>query len=974
MSTSSKRFDIALSFPGEYRDFMGKLADYLAGQVGRDRVLYDKFHEAEFARPDLDVYLPNLYSSESELVSIFLCSEYKNKRWCKLEWRSVRQLITTAEQHRIMFLSFDDIGAIPELGILNGDGYVSIGKRKPEEIADLIFQRFKNTPGPSVDRGITKTQSIDHQQQISPSRLRHGTEHLFGREDEFANLDKAWNDPGTHVIILIAWGGVGKTALVSHWQASLAKRNYDGALYFDWSFYSQGSSEKGVASADTFIKAALLFFGDKEMAESAASPWDKGARLAELVSKRRTLLILDGMEPLQYPPGPMTGKLKDPAIEALLKGLAQKNAGLCVVTTRERVTDLDSFSNATVQQWSLQHLSVPAGVALLKQIGVQGTDSEFKALVEGVKGHALTLNLLGRFLKEGFQGDIRKRDLIHFEEADNEIQGGHAFRVIDAYVKWFSESGENGIRQIAVLSLLGLFDRPADAACLAALRKPPAIPGLTEKIIDINKGQWNLTLNRLADSDLILLKSDNSAIDAHPLIRDYFAKQLNNENPDGWREAHRRLYEYLTTSTVDKTEPTLEELQPLYQAVAHGCKAGLYKKARSKVYRDRILKGTGKDGFYSTNKLGAFGADLGAIACFFEEPWSKPTHVFSEADQAWLLNTAAFRLNALGRLSEALETRRVGLEMRINQKDWKNAARGCSNLSKIELALGNLKAALQDGKQSVEFADKSGNAFIRMHSRTTLADNLHQDSKIDESFALFREAETIQAKMQPQYPLLTSLPGFWYCDLLLAKAEQSAWQERRIRESGINNLELKRKETETTDCREVEKRAKKMFDWRVPSDSLPTIALDHLTLGRVGLYLSIFDLSDSDHRQSAIKNINTAVNALRSAGTQPNLPRGLLTRAWLRFLENDPSGSRADLDEAQQIAERGPMLLHLADVHLYRGRLFNDKEEIKKARALIEKCGYWRRKGELEDAEAELSLRGFAKGIDTNIDRENDRV
>jgi hypothetical protein len=64
--------------------------------------------------------------------------------------------------------------------------------------------------------------------------------------------------------------------------------------------------------------------------------------------------------------------------------------------------------------------------------------------------------------------------------------------------------------------------------------------------------------------------------------------------------------------------------------------------------------------------------------------------------------------------------------------------------------------------------------------------------------------------------------------------------------------------------------------------------------------------------------------------------------------------SRADLDEAQQIAERGSMQLHLADVHLYRGRLFNDKEEIKKARALIEKCGYWRRKGELEDAEEEL--------------------
>lgn len=49
-------------------------------------MLYDRYHEAEFARPDLDVYLPNLYATESELIVIFLCPDYAKKRWCKLEW------------------------------------------------------------------------------------------------------------------------------------------------------------------------------------------------------------------------------------------------------------------------------------------------------------------------------------------------------------------------------------------------------------------------------------------------------------------------------------------------------------------------------------------------------------------------------------------------------------------------------------------------------------------------------------------------------------------------------------------------------------------------------------------------------------------------------------------------------------------------------------------------------------------------
>lgn len=46
------------------------------------------------------------------------------------------------------------------------------------------------------------------------------------------------------------------------------------------------------------------------------------------------------------------------------------------------------------------------------------------------------------------------------------------------------------------------------------------------------------------------------------------------------------------------------------------------------------------------------------------------------------------------------------------------------------------------------------------------------------------------------------------------------------------------------------------------------------------------------------------------------------------------------------------MKLHMADIHLHRARLFRDKEELGKARAMIEECGYWRRKEELEDAEA----------------------
>ena len=164
------------------------------------------------------------------------------------------------------------------------------------------------------------------------------------------------------------------------------------------------------------------------MAASPASARDKGERLAELVAARRTLLILDGLEPLQHSPKAIRGRLKDPAISALLRGLTARNAGLCVVTTRERVEDLNAARGAgTAPEWRLERLSTEAGVALLTELGVKGSQTELETLVNDVHGHALTLNLLARFLRDAHGGDVRKRDVIDFAEVNEAVQGRTRF-------------------------------------------------------------------------------------------------------------------------------------------------------------------------------------------------------------------------------------------------------------------------------------------------------------------------------------------------------------------------------------------------------------------------------------------------------------------------------------------------------------------------------------------------------------------
>ena len=118
-----------------------------------------------------------------------------------------------------------------------------------------------------------------------------------------------------------------------------------------------------------------------------------------------------------------------------------------------------------------------------------------------------------------------------------------------SYESWLAGGGDRGRRQLAVLRLLGLFDRPGDDRCIGALRRNPVIPGLTEPLVNLDEADWNLTVSALSRCGLVAVDGHQHAIDTHPLIREYFAQGLRNRNPETWRTGHRRLYGFLKEST-----------------------------------------------------------------------------------------------------------------------------------------------------------------------------------------------------------------------------------------------------------------------------------------------------------------------------------------------------------------------------------------------------------------------------------------
>jgi len=833
-----------------------------------------------------------------------------------------------------------------------------------DELPEADRRRALKTISEAILKAVGETPAgLVHRHRALPDldigRLPTAGPLFVGREAELARLDTAWEDPSLHVLTFVAFGGVGKSALVGRWLDRMAAAGWRGARrVLDWSFYSQGTEER-VTSADRFLDHALRFFGDPDPKAGAAR--DRGLRLAELVRREKTLLVLDGLEPLQHPPGPLAGRLKDPGLAAFLKSLAGDNPGLCVVTTRERIADLDGFPT-TAPQVDLETLSPEAGAELLRQLGVKGKDSELRTASAELGNHALALTLFGNYLGRAYGGDVRRRKEVDIGQAA-ERQGGHALRVIRAYAGWLGEG-----RELAILRLVGLFDRPAAKEALAALRARPEIPGLTEPLVDLSEEEWQWFVSSLREHGLLLPADPQQpgVLDAHPLVRVYFQEELQKERPQAWEEGNLRLYEYLKKAAPDLPE-TLEAMEPLYTAVIHGCRAGRQKEAYLEVYLRRIQR---RNKFYSTKKLGAFGSDLAAFVGFFDRPWDKLSANLTPPFQPRILSAAAFFLRALGRLAEAVQPMQAGLKRAIDLKDWENSSIFASNLSELTLTLGEVGRAVAYGEQSVALADRSGDAPQRMINRTTLAYALHQADRWEESAEAFRTAEAMRAEQRPEYPRLYSLPGYRYCDLLLSRLEPEDG-------AGLGGLAAAPEEARRFRqvCREVRERAGQTLEHeREGWYSLLDIALDHLSLGRAHLGLALTapvpaapgEEAEADFAQAA-EHLDRAVEGLRQAAQELYLPWGLLARATFHRLRGNQSAAVADLSEAQEIADRGGMRLHACDAHLGWARLALQqgdaaaaREPVTRARKLVNATGYKRREREVAWLERRVGVPGSA--------------
>jgi predicted MPP superfamily phosphohydrolase/tetratricopeptide (TPR) repeat protein len=736
---------------------------------------------------------------------------------------------------------------------------------------------------------------------------------LFGRDAELLRLRDAWRSRTTRVLSIVAFGGTGKSSLVNTWLEEMSREGYRGAdRVLAWSFYSQGTKEN-LVSADEFVGRSLEWL---EVETVSLNPWARGRDLADRIKEQgRALVVLDGVEPLQHPPdvADVGGRLTDDSIWALLESLARDDwNGLCVITTRVELSDLRPFEpggpehSGTVEKLELRNLDEVYGAQLLGHLlGEEADPSELRAVVRDVGGHALAITLLGHYLRDVHAGSLSGRvDLGELTKSERE--GGHARRVMDAYARWFHDNDH--LAHLAILRLIGLFDRPAEPEAMTALLADPSLLRLVEPLDRVGGTTWNATVEALRRASLLNppFPDDVGVLDAHPLVREHFRDDMRTEDLETWQEGNRRLFHHYSSQAPPLPKDS-KEMAPLYAAVAHGCAAELYQAVFDDILLPRVWRDRRTN--YSTRHLGQTGADLVALSNYFRDRrWTDLRDIpLTREAQVLIRTNAGVRLRQLGRLRDARDC--FGAVVAATRPDeatpeeLENASYAAAQDCELLVVDGHLlpsdgdggESALGSGQRAVEYADHGRDAYFQMHARSSLAEVHFMLGDLEQAGVLFGEAREIERTGGPRPPFLYSQSLYRYGYYLI---------ERGCAASIV-----------------AEADGNPNWGTNEPDTSLLSKAIRLLILGAARRCL----IEEGDRSPvliaEAARILDEAHDQFQAAGYLDYVVRGLLERSHfyrVRRARGDRAKAVADLRKAALEADRGQMLLLFADAQLGR--------------------------------------------------------
>ncbi|MGH3694700.1 MAG: SIR2 family protein [Pseudonocardiaceae bacterium] len=334
---------------------------------------------------------------------------------------------------------------------------------------------------------------------------RNRVTHFTGRVEELARLTRWARDPEVRLVSVTAWGGAGKTALVTEWLTGRNGAQQRPAIrgVFAWGFYQRNSVLEW--ATELLCWAAQTF-------HFAPRPGPLASQVLAVLREVPLIIVLDGLEVIQEgPAGGQFGRLLDGTLRAVLTGACQpEHAGLVMLTSRFPFADLEQFDGGAARMMDVPPFTQAEGAAVLAAAGGDWlSEAERRELVRAVDRHALAVGVLaGALADRPPLEDLRVllATLLKTDHTDTRV--GKALR-------FYADRSTEADRTL--VAIVGLFQRPVPVATVLALGSHDTtgvqLAGWTPAHVE--------TAVRQRLSGLLSWHPD-ATLSAHPLVRDAF--------------------------------------------------------------------------------------------------------------------------------------------------------------------------------------------------------------------------------------------------------------------------------------------------------------------------------------------------------------------------------------------------------------------------------------------------------------------
>ncbi|MEZ5476439.1 MAG: hypothetical protein R3E95_02780 [Thiolinea sp.] len=219
--------------------------------------------------------------------------------------------------------------------------------------------------------------------------------------------------------------------------------------------------------------------------------------------------------------------------------------------------------------------------------------------------------LLAAYLKQYAEGDIRRRDTLPpLLSEDVSADNWQGQRIM------LARQTLQDSPKLTLLYLVSVFDQPVQRELLAELMRAIG-KGLSDRFPQVSIGSiagWQKVAAMCAGFTAAgIVAGQSSGIPGHaPAGTGIFPQRVCVAGRCVQDAGASGVVCVLPGCTGKELPDSLEEMRPLFSAVAHGCAAGLHQQVWDEVFWKRIQR----EDYYLWQNLGAFSDNLAILAHF----------------------------------------------------------------------------------------------------------------------------------------------------------------------------------------------------------------------------------------------------------------------------------------------------------------------------------------------------------------------